>query len=268
MRAMWLVVGLMGCKAPPEAPTELSELSRYLYREWSNEEPEVMAAGLRNLMPLFEDVDMTGDVLDRSWALNDLDGDDVALLETRPDRPPEDCVGVGVAYESRWSTDDHARVQVQADQRPFEPTASEHYDRFFPETDEPECFADRSCEVLETFNEATRENILMKVTFELPKTLRWVEVEPDAWSFVSRSWYEKPWEGEGGKVILYQSYSLDVWLFRGDGATWRYQTLWSETDLGFGVGEDTVIATVRNGTDQFFRGCDDAIGVEFYDEGQ
>lgn len=266
MRGAWLVLTLAACKAPPEAPTELSELSRYLYREWGNEDPEVMAAGLRNLVPVLEGVDLTGNVLDRAWALADLSIDDVAELPTRPDRAPEDCVGVGVAYQSRWAVADHARVQVQADQRPFEPTASEHYDRFFPETDDPACFEDRSCTVLETFNEATRENILMKVTFELPKVLRWVEVEPDAWSFVSRSWYEQPWEGEGGNVTLYQSYSLDVWMFRPDGTTWRYQTLWSESDLGIGVSEETVIATVRNGTDQFFRGCDEAIGVEFYGE--
>ena len=47
-----LLVGLLllGCrKAPPEAPKDLQELSRYLYREWQNDDPEVMAAGMDNL---------------------------------------------------------------------------------------------------------------------------------------------------------------------------------------------------------------------------
>jgi len=268
MRAWWVLALGVGCKAPPEAPTELSELSRYLYREWSNEDEEVVAAGLRNLTSVLAGQDLAGDVLQRSWALADLSEEDVAALPTRPDRDPADAVGVGVAYASRWTPRDHAQVQVQADQRPFEPTASEHYDRTFPDTQEPECFLDRECLVLRTFNEATRKNLLMKVTFELPKELRWVVVEEGRWSFVSRSWYEQPWSGDNGKVTLWQSYSVDVWLDDGDGGTWRFQTLWSESDLGVEFSDETVIATVRNATDQFFRACDDAIGREFHGEGQ
>lgn len=259
-------LAVAACKAPPEAPVSLGDPTTGLYREWDNADAALVVSGLLELEAGLVDVDLTGDVLQRSWALPDLTPEDVATLPARPDRPPEDCVGVAVAWGSRWSIDDHALVQIQADQRPFEPTARDHYDRFFPETEDPTCFTEQTCERLFTFNEATRKNLLMTVTFELPKALRWVDLGDGRRAFFSRSWYEQPWAGQGDNVTLWQSYSLDVWIERDDGTTWRYQSLWSESDLGIGVSDDTVIATVRNATDTFYRACDDAIGEAFHGE--
>lgn len=264
-RWMIALVGLSGaCKAPPEAPTELNELSRYLYREQANEDPEVVAVGLRNLDALLLGVDLKGATIDRSWTLADLTEDDLAGLETRPDRDPALAVGVGVAYESVWGVDDHARAQTEADQRPFEESAQELYDRTFPALDDdPSCFLDRGCTLLETFNVATRKNVLMKLTFELRKDIRWVELEEGRWAMLSRSWYEQPWTGENGNTSVEQSYSIDVWIDGGE-TTRRFQSLWSESDVGFATSDDTVVATVKIGIDGFYTYFDEAVGCRYH----
>lgn len=244
---------LAACKAPPEAPADLGELSRYLYREWDAEDPEVVRVGLQNLVDFLSDKDLTGSVNDRSWTLPDLTDEDVAGI-SRPDRDISAVVGVSVAFESAWPVEDHANVQIQADQRPYEPTAPDHYDRSFVDPTDPTCFPDQACDRLVTFNEATRQNILMKVTFELFKDFRAVPME-EGWAFIARSWFEQSWPGDDGKVMLYQSYSTDLWIGRDD-KTWRFQSLWSESDLGIAASEETVVATVKVATDGIYERVD------------
>lgn len=255
MRCLVLLV-LAACKAPPEAPDDLGELSRYLYREWGAEDPEVVRVGLTNLVDFLDDQDLTGNVNDRSWTLPDLTEEDVAGI-TRPDRDISAVVGVSVAFESAWPIEEHAEVQIQADQRPYEPTAPEHYDRSFVEPADPTCFPEQACDRLVTFNEATRQNILMKVSFELFKDFRAISMDDD-WAFIARSWFEQPWPGDDGKVMLYQSYSTDLWIGRGE-RTWRFQSLWSESDLGIAASEETVVATVKLATDGIYERVDEVI---------
>lgn len=257
---MWLAMLLVGCVPPPDAPEDLDALSRFLYREQAWPTPSVPADGLENLRVALDAVpDLQGSVLDRSWSLSDLTEDDVADLPTRPDRDPALAAGVAVAYLSERPLAEHARAQTEADQRPFEATAPDHYDRSFPGMDDPMCFVDGTCEVLETFNEATRENLLMTITFELRKDFRWLTLADGRRGFLARSWYEKSWSGDRENVTVWQSYSVDAWIEADDPArTLRFQTLWSETDLGIPVSDEAVVATVRGGIDDFFQQFDEA----------
>lgn len=257
--ALLVALGAAACQAPPVAPEDLGELSRFLYREWDAEDPLVIQGGLENLVAILSGADLQGDVDDRAWTLPDLTDEDVADI-TRPDRDIAAVVGVSVAFESVWTVDDHVQVQLQADQRPYEPTAPNHYDRSFVEPTDPDCFPALECEFLATFNEATRQNILMKVTFELFKDFRSVPLE-DGWAFIARSWFEEPWPGDDGKVMLYQSYATDVWIGRGE-HTWRFQALWSESDLGIAASEETVVATVKVATDGIYDRVDEQIAKD------
>ncbi len=262
-----LLLPCLGCVAPPEAPEALDELSRFLYREWDHPDPLVMEDGIANLEAFLSDFDMTGHVNGRSWEIQPLFDEDVLDI-SRPDRPLEDCVALGVAVESRWPVFDHARVQAEADQTPFEPTAPEHYDRFFLDPEDSACLPGRECDVLRTLNEATRKNFLLQVTFDLFKDFRWVRMpgEEDRWALVARSWFAEPWPGAKENVTLWQSYAVDVWMGVGEDTTWRFQALWSESDLGFSVSDKDVIATVKLATDNIFGAGDDAIGEQYHDE--
>ncbi len=231
-----LLAAAIGCAPPPEAPEELSDLSRYLFREWGNEDPAVMEAGIRNLESFVGDLDLTAGRLDRSFSVNPLEEDDALEVVRPPSSTLSGCDPVSLAFPSRHAVDDHARMHIEPDQGPFEPTAP-YYTREFLESEAPSCFVDRSCETLRTFNELARENDLMVVDLLLGKEFRWVSMVDDAgdpsgrWAIVARSWMpEMAFERNGGDVLI-QSYAADVWMGRPDGTTWRYQALYSETDI-------------------------------------
>ncbi len=273
MRRKVLWVGLawaMGACAPPEAPTELNDLSRYMYREWDATDERTRVAGMANLDAFLTTVDVGSDVLDdRTWTLTDLQDEDVATI-TRPDRPLENCFGIGMAYQSRWPASDHARLQIEPDQVPTEPTA-EFYDRTITNVDDPSCFVDQSCDHIDTSNDMRRKTLLYSVDSVLLKNFRWVNYTDaegvERTSFYSRSWYDQPWPGDKDKTTVWQSYSIDVWMDRGDGTAWRYQTLWNETEIGgIVVTDGAATATVRPGTENVFEAGDDAIGTLYHDE--
>lgn len=280
---MWVGLALaMGACAPPSASgdddtdagaeedlSDLSVLSRRLYREWDAEDAELRAAGMAALDLYLSGVDVGSDKLDdRAWALADLEAQDVATI-ARPDRPLDACFGLGMAYASKWPAVDHARLQIEADQTPTEPTAT-FYDRTVTNLDDPSCFVDRTCEVIDTTNDMERATALYTVQSTLLKNFRWVGYTDAGGTardaFYSRSWYDQSWPGDKGKTMVWQSYSIDVWIDRGDGTAWRYQTLWNETDVGFAVTEALMLQTVQSGTEKTFEAGDDAIGALFHAE--
>lgn len=250
-------MGALGCKAPVEAPSELNELSRYLYREWDNDDPEVMIQGLQNLEAFLKTVDLEAGVNDRSYLMEPPTDADLADVP-RPERDPSKMLGVSVAFESDWSVADHARLQREDDQTPTEPTAAS-----YARTSDPTaCFLQQDCEVIETTNEISRENFLMKVSFTLYKNFRWVTID-DRQTLVSRSWTDQIWYGEDGDSAIYQSHSIDVWMPRGD-RSWRWQLVWSESDVGV-QDENLVTGTLKVTVDNIFDKGDKAIEDLYYE---
>jgi len=252
---------IVGCQAPEPAPTELSDLSRYLFREWANPNPEVMADGVENLADMLADVNLTDGVMERSWTLRDIAIRDLHDVDWNRSRNPSDALGLGIAYASIWPVDDHSRMQTEADQLPAEPSAT-HYARTFPETTHPKCLVDASCPTLVTQSEITRKNILMTLDFELYKDIRWVATQRGD-ALAARSWIDRTWRGESGNTALHQSYSIDIWIPAGDGA-WRYQTLWTESDVGLSTSDELVLATVTSAIDHAVHVQDEAIEALFH----
>jgi hypothetical protein len=250
-----------GCKAPPEAPAELSDLARYLYANWDNEDPDYMMVGLNGLDEFIGDVDLDTPVLDRSWELASLTADDVSSVP-HPDRAVN-TLGVGVAYESVWPIADHAMLQLEADQRITEPSA-DIYDRTFPDEKDPTCFLDQSCQPLATVNDVERNNAILKIRGLLYKNYRWVELNENRTAIISQSYLQDSWVGEAGKSTIWQSYSIDVWLPKG-GKTWRFQTLWSESEVA-NVGDNLLMGVVKASTDDIYKAGDDAIESLFHAE--
>jgi hypothetical protein len=271
VRSLLLLLACAACAPTPEAPAELSDLNRYLLREFDNPDPAFLEAGTLNLREHLRAVDPAADLGDRAWQPTHLTEEDVADM-ARPDVPLDGTVNVGVAALSIHPLHKHARYMTEVDQRPAEPTATEYERRFLDPTD-PTCFPEQECLRLNTFNLIRRENALFRLNFELFKDLQQVRIggpdhEPEAWAMVARSWIQEPFTGDNGGTVMQQSFTLDTWVEDPDqGGTWRYQALWSETDLGDGdIDEGLIRGTMRLGIDGNLENADEAITEAYGDE--
>jgi hypothetical protein len=255
----------LGCKPPPEAPTELDELSAYLFRNWETEEEGVLEVGMYNLRQHFSTVELDVGFNDRSYQLSvlaDTDFDEVVVIPDGAD--PADCLGVGVVAGSAFDATQQTEAIIQADQTPIEPNSPNHYDRIFLDPTDPSCFPDRSCLVLRTNNDLRKENALMDIPYEMIKDFRWVELSEDGqpgtgeWGILARTWVPERGVGESGNNTIEQSYSIDVVLpaVHGGYETYRYMGLWSES-TGAIEGEDLVMGAMKMGMSDLFDQTDE-----------
>jgi hypothetical protein len=249
-------IALSACAAPPEAPTELASLSRYLFREWGADDLRAQEAGIANLRAQLGGIDLGGERAGRSYLVDDLEEGDVAAID-RPDRPLANCLPVAIGGLSRHPIAAHARLLVEPDQTAPEPGAVSYLRQFLDPTD-PACFIDRTCEALLTRNEVHRENALMSVHFVLWKDFRWVD-DGDGAAIFARAWFDQSWPGDQANTALLQSYTVDLWLSSPDGLVWRFQTNWAESDLGVEVDDEIVSNVLAGGIDSGFGEADDAI---------
>lgn len=255
IRLLPILLLLPACKRPPEAPAELNDLSRYLYAAWGAEDEAEREVGFENLVTFLSDVDLEDNLQDRAWELEPIQEADLWDIRWPEEQDPANVLGVAVARQSIHPPTQHARMQIEADQLPAEPSANE-YIRTFDVAD-PSCFVDQSCDPLLTENEITRQNLLISVTFTLYKDFRWVETENGPALF-ARSYVDQVWEGNSGGSSIIQSYSCDIWLPDGGDGSWRFQTLWSESEVG-GAGEAATIAVLKSSIDNIFETGDEAI---------
>jgi len=260
-----LLVMAIGCKPPPEAPTELDDLSAYLFRNWETEEEGVLEVGMYNLQQHLSGIDLDVGFNDRSYQLTVLADSDIDDAVTTPDgADPADCLGVGVVAGSLFDPDQQTLAIIQADQTAIEPNSPGQYDRIFLDPTDPSCFPDRSCTVLRTNNDLRKENALMDIPYEMIKDFRWVELSVDgepgsgSWGILARTWVPERGVGEGGNNTIEQSYSIDVVVpaVNGDWAAYRYMGLWSQS-TGTIEGEDLVMGALKMGMSDLFEQTDE-----------
>lgn len=269
---MLLVAMLAGCPAAP-APgnPEFNDAVRQSFIAFDAPQVEV-AYGLRALEgAVYGAMDVTaGNSTDRSLSPERLTDADVAALD-HPDVSPADALPVAVAIASPHPLAAHQHVQMLADHTPVEPFSPHHYDRTF--LDGQDCWLDQGCERLSTYNELTKENALMTIPYAFYKDFRWIDLElPDPadvpagedppvttddprWGYVARSWQTESYPGLDGDTNLLQSYTIEVWIPRDDGAL-RMLAVWQQTLLGVDVSDDLVAGTVRVGIDDTFAAGD------------
>lgn len=221
-----MILIMLSCKAPPQAPTELSELARFFFREHHSEDPDLIAGGADNLSLILEDIDPEAPALERSFAMASLQVGDVAGV-TRPDRDPADADGLAVADRSPWPLSEHLRYMVLNDLVETSLTASV-YNRSF-DLDDPDCFVQRTCESMRTENLIYRDTLLLKVEYTLHKEYRWVTAGPLGDAVIARGWIEQEAHGENDANHIYQNYEVDLYLPAGQ-QTLRLFAVWTESD--------------------------------------
>lgn len=227
-----LLLGLLACKHPVEAPTELDELARFLFREFEAEDPAGLAAGVENLRPLLEQAP------DEGWSLTPIELADLDDLSPPEGRDPADCGGLAVVYSSPHPVPDHVGVMLQADLTPASPTA-ESYDRSFLEGQD--CFEGAICEFLRTENAIFRSNLLMQMGFTLYEDYRWVDG-----AILSRNWLAESAHGDSDSNHLWQDWEIEAWLPTDDGGTLRLWAMWTEAEYA-GVSEEMAEVSGRAG---------------------
>jgi len=286
-----LILALLGgCRASPPANPSFNDAIQFAFREFETEEPARLAFALRQLeRELYLAVDINANSnLDRSLSPARLTEDDLDGLQ-HPDRDPALAVPIAVAKLSNHAVDEHRQLPLLADQRPIEPGSPTFYERNFLDGTET-CWHDRNCDFLRTLNDLTKENVLLTITYTLPKDYRWVNlalpdpaVEPDPeatdenprWAYIARSWAtERAIEDDDGASIE-QSYSFEIWLPRdgngfvrdgseqnaddgewtadsSGGGTLRMLSVWAESDIGAEVSDELVAYATRGGIDDIF----------------
>ena len=249
---------LTGCR-PPEAPTELSELGAYLYRNFEEPDPAWLQVGMQNLLLIFSDADLSVDYEERAFTLTPLTEADLEGID-RPDADPGEAQGIGLAGASAYPPTDHASLVILTDQTPISPSSPALYTRSFLEPEDPSCFPERQCDPLRTWNTFIKENALMSIPCEMHKDYRWVELadSPGQWGVLGRSWF--PWEavGEQGQNTIHQSYSIDAFVPDG-GGTLHLQVIWSQTSVP-GLGDDAIAGLVKYGMHQAFEASEAYLG--------
>lgn len=245
-----------GCSPPPEAPTDLSDLSQYLIREFDSEE-ETIAAGLENLdgflvgLDCWGDFEMGEDRGDREWTLPTVWGDDLGSIEFPSTADPENQTRIGVAALSRFSPFEHGELVAVPDQAPAQTASSVVYDREF--LTDVDCFVDQSCDRVDTFNIIQRQLLLIDVVYESYKDFRWIEMpDGNGTAMVGRSWVIERFPGvDDEDQALEQNFSAEAWIPHPDG-TMLFLANWVEWVIPGINDEDMIASLTASGIDEIF----------------
>lgn len=253
---------MVGCKEAIVAPTELNELSRYLFLEWDNEDPAVMSAGVTAFDTWAAGVETSPDASleDRFYTITALTRPDVEGLVNH-DLDPAAAPAVAVITTSAFAVADHAGLFGLADQRPLEPSSPDKYDREITDGD-ADCFAERGegCETLASTNDINRKNLLVDVDYILTKVWRWVDLEDGRQAIATRAYTPDEGTSEDPEKYIKQVYTVELWIPTADGAgTTRWLVTWQEAELG--LDEDTVESLVASSMDDSYKAVEDYLSA-------
>ena len=251
----FLLLGLSACSPPPEAPTELGELTTYLFANFDDPDPLVMQAGLVNMVTFLEDFEGEADLgvdssaTDRSWSVPALQEDDWGGAAHVDGVDPELLYAVSVAVRSSYTTDEHTPLIGLADQLPLESSSSARYDRTF--LDDFATWSAAGEGSLRTLNDIDRDNILLTLTYECNKDYRWVTMPDGSLATIGRSWISQSYvnesgAGTSGEDVMDFFSNVEVTLPSGD-TSLRYNALWGHVSFVPTVDQTVLENTVRNG---------------------
>jgi hypothetical protein len=170
-------------------------------------------------------------------------------------------LGGGVARSSPWPVDDFARLQVDPNQMPIEPTAA-NYVRTYVDPADPSCLVGGVCSTIRTSNEITRMNAALQITFTLLKDFRWFALPDGRRALAARSW--EPSTATNGSNILYQTYGIDIFIAEPGDTTWRWQATFNETQTFVATTTDIAVAVITSAIDGALSKADTVIGMRYH----
>ncbi len=223
MLSALVVVGLVGCKRPPEAPTKLDELCAYLF-EHLEDDSEFTEVGVANMAAWFDNhLEETSE----GYEVNTLSEDAVDALDKK-NRSAKALIGAAVSTESPHSAEDLVHALVRADQTKIFPKTYASFERTF--VTKSQCFVKGTCDRVEFDNHAV-STLPLGITYTADSTgqFLWVETE-DGPALVSRSWMHTPADISVDWLRIEAQFYLSVTIPDGKGAI-RLQATWVEGEM-------------------------------------
>ncbi len=230
------------------APTDLNALTAFMFQEWDNEDPTVLAAGLENIEAIAAEYPVEeSNFANRSFeGVQALTAEDVSDVELNHGYDPAGAGGVALFLQSNFSVDEHVGLFLMEDQTLIEP-ASPYYARTI--TDGGDCFASADCDTMRSENDVERKNIVVDTEHQTIKVWRWVELSDGRMAVAGRTWQPDLADSEKEDKI-YQNYSVEVWIPKDAGAL-RFITTWSENSFDFA--DSLIIGSVNDA----FKACEE-----------
>jgi hypothetical protein len=247
----------------PHGGNDINDVTHSLLREWDNADPTVMPSYLAILDGILASkmLGPNGAGNDRLLALDPPQAGDIVALQPNPGRDPAMQLGGGVARQSQWPIDDFARLQVDPNQVPIEPTAAAYVRTYVDPTD-PSCLVGSVCSTIYTSNQITRSNPALQITFTLNKDFRWFTLTDGRRVLAARSW--EPTTATNGSNILYQTYGIDIFIEEPGPLTWRWQATFNETQTSIATTTDIAVATITSAVDGALTTADKVIGTRYH----
>lgn len=247
---------LAGCaRERPLAPTEMTDLVRYMFQNWEDE--ALMGEALANLTPWLAS-NVPSEEAEDGYRLDPLTTEDVSTVE-RPDRSLEGLLGAAGGAISAFPLADHAGHMLLTDQTWSNPSQYKVYVR----TVEGNTDAFLTGEgILRTSNAIETSTLGVTIPYDLEKDYRWVRSEGGDEAIIARSWTEARGCNDGGGNCLEQSYSIDLYGENGS-ETVRFTASWSEVTSSISLPDDTLVASLAMGIQNIFVATD-----EFLAEGE
>ncbi len=213
-----LLVVLVGCKPPPDAPEELNELVGYLYTNVPGEDPEPLELGAVNLESWLEDrIDETLE----GYTVDNLTPEAINALGDG-EQDLDELAGAAVGHMSVFSPAALVDAIVVDDPMLIYPSTYTAFEREFE--GDPACFASGECDWLEAEVHASFDYVLMQVDTHSRVQYRWIDTEMGR-VYAERTWLRDPAEVTSTFIEVEQQYYLRMILPDGSGsrsiqATW------------------------------------------------
>jgi hypothetical protein len=246
MKRSSLLILLVGCaKERTPAPTEMTDIVRYLFANW--EDPDALPEAVDNLGGWIDRNIDTEDATD-GLELDPLTQADIASVD-HPEKGLEDLVGVAGEAHSSFPVEDHAAYLVLGDQTFSNPGQYKSYVRTITEG-EPTRFANGEG-LIRTTNDVVTATLGIEVPYTLMKDYRWVEGETER-AVVGRAWIEERSCNDGGSNCVEHTYSIDLFYADGPQRSQRMTASWSDVATSPEFSHDIKVASLANGIQKVF----------------
>lgn len=250
-----LVGGLTGCAREREqAPPGLNEILLGTFRDYDLpdlrvEHAEALStwlAGEGRSEEAWEGLRIANLTFDE---VGELVPSDTPLLEHR---------GVATAFQSAFTPEAHAALAALADQRWTDPSF-ERYDREVLSGDAGAF--ERGESGLSTYNVIEKSGAFgISIPYELRKDYTWTPLADGSSVMMSRWWLVTPGCSENGKNCVLQSFGLDAFVPRPEGAQ-RLLSNWilTQTEADAFLSEDQMIGFIASGNQDLLEATDEEL---------
>jgi hypothetical protein len=227
-----LIIPSMACFifVPPEAPSELEDLSTYIFEHVADKNPRELEMGLENLDEWF----YTDDNLQQAtegYQVNTLADENIADLDSEDRIIRNNLIGAALSYRHDDSMEELVQTMFVDDWSAVSVDTYEEYIKEFSE--DPECLIQRDCDWI-TYETTNLSNyIIVKIDGTTTGQVRWVETE-NGWAIVQRTWLREPATVTPDEydITLHAQYFINITAPSREGDIIRTTATWIDSEYG------------------------------------